>query len=292
MNQSGLPAFSLDFLNSALNDLNAVFSRVGDKRSCSAGDKLEFTEITKSIYDCYERYEERTVDRELSTLSATAVLDRLNDLNEQFANIRQEMNDKFVTLENRIQHVKSTTKSVHTPGPSGTKSYADVLRAKKHVLPDMTVVKQTESDMTVVKQTEHPAASISSSGVLSSAKQKFIISGSGKTSRLKPALRFPRRSAIFLSRLDQSTRVNDVLDSLASLDLKHLVCTKMKTKFSNYSSFHIEVLDSDLQVLLKEDLWPDGCIVSKFMGRLRPDQIVESVGTNPDSGDTAVSNTD
>ncbi|KAG8184452.1 hypothetical protein JTE90_002301 [Oedothorax gibbosus] len=109
---------------------------------------------------------------------------------------------------------------------------------------------------------------------------KPVISGTSKISKLMPATRFPRRAAAFVSRLNPSTQAIEVQDFLSSLKLSHLKCVKMKTKFNSYSSFHIEILESDLQVLLDDGLWPEGCIIFKFFGRLKQDQILMDPNVN------------
>lgn len=54
----------------------------------------------------------------------------------------------------------------------------------------------------------------------------------------------------------------------------------MRTKSNNYSSFHVEVYESDINDYLNdqkcEETWPAGCIITRFMGRLRPSQIHDS----------------
>jgi hypothetical protein len=68
--------------------------------------------------------------------------------------------------------------------------------------------------------------------------------------------------------------------------LKSLVCTRLKTKFSTYASFHVSVTEEDFPLSNNVGVWPDGCLIAPFYGRLNPEQIFSSV--NSLSGDPSV----
>ncbi|GBN74085.1 La-related protein 7 [Araneus ventricosus] len=41
----------------------------------------------------------------------------------------------------------------------------------------------------------------------------------------------------------------------------------------SYASFHVEVFESDFHLLSDASIWPEGCLVTEFFGRLKEDQI-------------------
>ncbi|GBM83882.1 hypothetical protein AVEN_170609-1 [Araneus ventricosus] len=86
-----------------------------------------------------------------------------------------------------------------------------------------------------------------------------------------------RSKAIFLSRSDPKTTVNDDTDFLYPLELKFLQCHRLKTKSQTYAPFHIEVFENDLQQLLDSSISPDGCLIAEFFGKLKNGQISQEV---------------
>lgn len=173
---------------------------------------------------------------------------------------------------------------------SDNRSYASITKINRPPVSSdrVTSIKIPDSYVNVVNSgmtstsTEPAGTFVSTNSV---RQQKFIVGGKSKTASLKTASRSPKKAAVFVSRLDQSTQSREVEDFLLDLNLTHLVCTKMKTKYNTYSSFHVEVLESELNILLDESVWPDGSIVTKFFGRLRRDQITESGCTISDPGE-------
>jgi hypothetical protein len=57
------------------------------------------------------------------------------------------------------------------------------------------------------------------------------------------------------------------------LSLKKLVCTKLKTKFNSYSSFHISVTEDEFALINNIGVWPSGCLIAPYYGKLTPDQM-------------------
>jgi hypothetical protein len=60
------------------------------------------------------------------------------------------------------------------------------------------------------------------------------------------------------------------------LKLKSLSCTRLKTKFNSYASFHISVAEDDFHLINNTGVWPSGCLIAPYYGRLSPDQIYSS----------------
>jgi hypothetical protein len=69
------------------------------------------------------------------------------------------------------------------------------------------------------------------------------------------------------------------------LSLKKLVCTRLKTKFNSYSSFHISVTEDDFPLINNTGVGPSGCLIAPFYGKLTPDQVFTPC--TPEVGDPA-----
>lgn len=94
--------------------------------------------------------------------------------------------------------------------------------------------------------------------------------GSMKSDALKVAKRKPGNKELFVSRLDPTTSTQDLEKFvLTSFNLKSLKCTKLKTKYVSYASFHLLIDSEDFNKIHHEDLWPEGVLVKPFLGRLR-----------------------
>jgi hypothetical protein len=98
-----------------------------------------------------------------------------------------------------------------------------------------------------------------------------------------------RYKALFVSRFSPEVTVDDVEKFLKEqLSLKKLVCTRLKTKFNTYASFHAQVIDDEFPLINSMDVWPVGCLIAPFYGKLTPDQVHSSC--SPIMGDRSVSN--
>jgi hypothetical protein len=60
------------------------------------------------------------------------------------------------------------------------------------------------------------------------------------------------------------------------LKLDFLACIKLKTKFNSYSSLHISVSQDEFHLINDIDVWPIGCLIAPYCGRLNPDQVYSS----------------
>lgn len=77
------------------------------------------------------------------------------------------------------------------------------------------------------------------------------------------------KRAIFVTRFQPSVTSKDIEYLLVNLNLKHVKCTQLRTKFCSYSSFHIEVVASEFYSVNNPDVWPDGILISLFYGQLK-----------------------
>ncbi|KAJ4440788.1 hypothetical protein ANN_10634 [Periplaneta americana] len=82
-----------------------------------------------------------------------------------------------------------------------------------------------------------------------------------------------------------SPKVNgkSIEDSLKNqLSLSSLVVTKLKTKYETYSSFHISVEEKDFHLINNTGVWPVGCLIAPFYGKLKPEQHYASTAREPE----------
>ncbi|CAN8010932.1 unnamed protein product [Ixodes pacificus] len=117
--------------------------------------------------------------------------------------------------------------------------------------------------------------------------------GTGKASKVGVISR-PRKAALFVSRLAPATTASDVILLVEPL-LKGnpICCSKMKTKYVTYSSFHVEVNQDSFELINGPEVWPDGCrnrscIFHPFFGRLDVSRTSTSENnhTKMNDGDT------
>jgi hypothetical protein len=98
-----------------------------------------------------------------------------------------------------------------------------------------------------------------------------------------------RSKALFVSRFSPEVTADDVCKTLKEqLSLKKLVCTRLKTKFSTYSSFHILVNEDEFSLINDAGVWPSGCLIAPYYGKLTPDQIFSP--STPEAGGSSAVN--
>lgn len=51
------------------------------------------------------------------------------------------------------------------------------------------------------------------------------------------------------------------------------MCTSFKIKFKSYASLYVSVNEDYFPLITNDRLWPNGCLIASFYGRLNPDQI-------------------
>lgn len=104
--------------------------------------------------------------------------------------------------------------------------------------------------------------------------KRASLPGNGDTHSLpmvKPKV-IRKTSALFVSRFEPSVSSQDIVNMVqgaCSPPLSHLKVSKIKTRhLDQYSSFHVEVLTSDFERIDNVDMWPDGCLIKCYYGRL------------------------
>ena len=99
-----------------------------------------------------------------------------------------------------------------------------------------------------------------------------------------------KTKALFVSQFSPEVSSRDIEKSLKEqLKLSLLACTRLKTKFNTYVSFHISVTEDDFPLIYNTGVWPDSCLIAQFYGQLNPDQIFHSASSTLPSPRTSSS---
>ncbi|KAI5711797.1 hypothetical protein M8J76_016705 [Diaphorina citri] len=85
-----------------------------------------------------------------------------------------------------------------------------------------------------------------------------------------------KTNALFVTRFSPSvtsTMIKDIIQR--NVKLSRLSVSKIQTRYQDsYSSFHVEVLASEFHLIDDENIWPDGCLIKQFYGKLLPQIII------------------
>jgi hypothetical protein len=104
-------------------------------------------------------------------------------------------------------------------------------------------------------------------------RRQFLIGVSSSLS-LPVISKSEKSKALFVSRFIPEVTADDVHKLLKEqLSLRKLVCTKLRTKFNSYSSFHISVTEDEFALIKNIGVWPSGCVIAPYYSKLTPDQI-------------------
>jgi hypothetical protein len=109
-----------------------------------------------------------------------------------------------------------------------------------------------------------------------------------RNSATLPVVKKERMKALFVSRFSPEVAAEDVRKSLEEqLSLKKLACTRLKTKFNSYASFHVSVMEDEFSLINDVGVWPSGVIIAPYYGKLAPDQVYTPIA--PEAGVSAAS---
>jgi hypothetical protein len=97
--------------------------------------------------------------------------------------------------------------------------------------------------------------------------------GVRSASALSVVVKKRKTMSLFVSRFGPQVTAQDIKSSLEDpLKLTSLCCTRLETKFNSYASFHFSV-NEDFPLINNTGVWPNGCLIAPFYGRLNADQI-------------------
>ena len=123
--------------------------------------------------------------------------------------------------------------------------------------------------------------------------KKPIIMGKGKDIKtsIQPATKRIPRKAIFVTRLDPNTSIENIEKHIKSnIGIASTVCSKIKTKYETYSSFHISTEEPDMDKILDPNVWPEGVLITEFYGQLKEDQKYVSLTASPTISKNEIAN--
>jgi hypothetical protein len=98
--------------------------------------------------------------------------------------------------------------------------------------------------------------------------------GVRSSSSLSVVQKSVRMRSLIVSRFSPEVTAADVEKSLKDqLQLASIACTRLKTKHNSYASFHVSVPEDDFHLTNNTGVWPNGCLIAPYYGRLSADQI-------------------
>ncbi|KAG0411753.1 hypothetical protein HPB47_011115 [Ixodes persulcatus] len=101
--------------------------------------------------------------------------------------------------------------------------------------------------------------------------------GANKSTKIATVARGPVKKTLFVSRLHPDTSSDDITNLLSGVVTdKELTCTRLKSKYSSYASFHISVSAVNFDRINDPSVWPEGCLFRLFRGTLRNDEPAHS----------------
>jgi hypothetical protein len=107
-----------------------------------------------------------------------------------------------------------------------------------------------------------------------------------RNSATLPVVKREKMKALFVSRFSPEVAADDIRKSLEEqLSLKKLACTRLKTKFNSYASFHVSVTEDEFSLINDVSVWPSGVIIAPYYGKLEPNQVYTPVA--PEAGVSA-----
>nr|CAD7457768.1 unnamed protein product [Timema tahoe] len=107
------------------------------------------------------------------------------------------------------------------------------------------------------------------------SRARKLLTGNKIATDLQTVNKVFKKKSLFVTRFSpevSSLAIQSYLNK--ELNLDYLVCSKLKTKFNSYSSFHISVKEDDFPMINISDIWPSGCLIAPYYGKLLPEQIV------------------
>ncbi|GBN60797.1 hypothetical protein AVEN_261326-1 [Araneus ventricosus] len=187
--------------------------------------------------------------------------DQPNNIMEMLIDLKREFSSFRIDINAKVDHISKQIV------PEGISRQPELQEPTLHEeLVKVNLKPEVKTYVSAVRNSSSAVKRVKSDS-------KLVINGASKISSLKSVGKLPKRKAIFLSRLSPDATVYEVSQFLNPLKLNHLLCRRIRTKFQSYASFHVEVFESDFHFLSDASIWPEGCMVTEFFGRLKEDQV-------------------
>ena len=103
-------------------------------------------------------------------------------------------------------------------------------------------------------------------------KPKKLYEGKLKGSKLISVAKPFKPAEVFISRLKPDTSTLEI-ESFAKTQFSHAIsisCTKLKTKYDSYSSFHITLTGITFSEFVNSENWSEGVLVKRFFEKSIP----------------------
>lgn len=206
------------------------------------------------------------VNNVYSKVSVNSVFDNNDNVN------RLSLHDANIDLDSQITVPEVLTKLDNSPPVLnlGLKQdeapWSKVIKSSRRRRGSKNLVKVGDGNH---GNTEH--AGVMAASARKIAQKKVIKLGINENRR---NLVCPKKKALFVSRFNPNVTIEDVKDLLKDLQVSGLVCRRLKTKYTDYNSFHVEVVIEDFDKVCKPEVWPRGILVAPFFGPLRKDMFL------------------
>ena len=211
------------------------------------------------------------------------LLELLISMNKEISLMRGEISSLKIDNDN-LKSIISTNLNINQQNqqnPTHTQAQPQIAKAKKTTPSPATPNRSTITTGTIESSGSLNVVNFNNpqefTEVVSKKKRRqMTICKGNATAALQPApKRIPKRS-IFITRLAQETSVQDLDEYLKTVLQVTAESTRLKTKYNTYSSFHISLNEVDLEKTLNPDAWPEGILISPFLGKLKKDQKYQS----------------
>ncbi|GBM09765.1 hypothetical protein AVEN_101809-1 [Araneus ventricosus] len=249
-----------------LEKLYGIFSNITGKKADSKKQKDAFNDLKADILMLH-------VDAvsKMSSVQENGA-DQPNNIMEMFIDLKREFSSFRIYINTKVDHISKQI------APEGIARHPELQEPTLHEeLVKVNLKPEVKTYVFAVRNSSSAVKRVKSDS-------KLVINGASKVSSLKSVGKMPKRKAIFLTRLSLDTTVYEVSQFLNALKLNHLLCRRIRTKFQSYPSFHVEVSESDFHLLSDASIWPEGCLVTEFFGRLK-DQIYPDNTNLPSDSD-------
>lgn len=290
--------------------LSVLKSSQGDNtpvRSNQPGEKKVISPTRELVLPNFpSSYDGLAVQLETVRLNSVSLLDMVSDILAYVKNLEKDMNElksENLVLKEQLSELLSkggcplipnqikSTNSVRSNDPI-KKSYSKVVSENRaadnqhNCNSDASATRKSASTtprVTVshnnieLNQANASTSANDSEGFQLVSRKKYKKRepkvGTLASSNIEMAPERIKTKSLFVSRFSSKVSTSNIEDSLKNqLQLRSLAVTKLKTKYQSYSSFHITVDVRDFDSINNPEVWPAGCLIAPFYGKLKPEQ--------------------
>lgn len=252
--------FDAVFLVSALDNLSKIFLKVCEKKSSTVADKSEFDLIKNNILESFKSFDSAVPKRFLPVVPrdevSTDVMAKLNELSNQFLQMKQEINA-------RIEKIESSNKPVYNYAAAAKSSGfpSSILPPSKSTGP-VTLVDPS------LTQSARTAAAVGQAGKPSSSapvNRASVALGKRSDTSLQ-AIKPVQQRRLLVNKFHPGTMTSEITDLIGNIGFSY-DCVKIDTRNKDlYASFVLSTAVDNYDSLCDPNLWPDGINILEFRG--------------------------